>query len=278
MKPMKRLVEPAAAVCCFFLLFSPVLQAQQEPATQLDDRPILATIPEYARWLITLPEQKTKAPSDEPKASGGSSGKEDDGTTAEAAWVDVSPTSILVSKVGEYYHEAFTWSNGQKSERWYFQGLALAHPTAAAARKGSKSKGFKLGLALRPGAESNEMPVGIDPLDPYYRALEKGPFPELAWMKKSDFKGEATVGGVKVLIFEGKDRLVFDDGSETYRTHAGIDAATRLPVFFEKDGLRRTYKFLPPPDSGMKPEGAFLKRVMQIRDQVHELTRMPARP
>ncbi len=110
------------------------------------------------------------------------------------------------------------------------------------------------------------------------RAAEKGPFPELSWLKKKDFKGEVTADGSKVLLFEGKETLVFDEGSISFRTRAGIDAATRLPVFFEKDGLRRTYKFLPPPDPNMAPEGSFMKRIVQIRDQVHELTRMPARP
>lgn len=284
---MKHHIASALAGCGLFLLNAPLLTAQ-EPQNASDplkgDRPIIAEMPQNARWLITLPQTQPKPkPLPPPPDAAGKSGKaaEDDGTAYEAQAAatlpDVFPVAIVVSKLGDNYHEAFKWSDGQESERWYFQGLALGHPTSVANRSG-RSKGYKLGLAMRPGAARSELPVGIDPLDSYFRAAEKGPFPELSWLKKKDFKGEVTANGGKVLLFEGKETLVFDEGSTTYRTRAGIDAATRLPVFFEKDGLRRTYKFLPPPDPNMAPEGSFMKRIVQIRDQVHELTRMPSRP
>ena len=283
---MKHLVASAFAGCGLFLLNAPFLSAQQPQKPQnplLGDKPIIAEMPQNARWLVTLPQTQPKPkPLTPAPDSSEKSGKtdEDDGTEYEeeaAAAPEVFPVSIVVSKLGENYHEAFKWSDGEESERWYFQGLALGHPSSVANRSG-RSKGYKLGLAMRPGAARNELPVGIDPLDPYFRAAERGPFPELSWIKKKDFKGEITMSGRKVLVFEGKDMLVFDEGSITYRTRAGIDAITRRPVFFEKDGLRRTYTYLPPPDPNMAPEGTFMKRIVQIRDQVHELTRMPARP
>jgi len=238
-----------------FFLVCP-LSAQEPRATPsptpekppLPPPPILHRAPDPGQWTIeydAAPAAKGN-PSSSPSPSEVEPGKSREKKP--------TPHKITVTKAGKTYLEIEIDAEGKQWEKWNVKGKQVTFVP-----------GTDKWILTEGGLESV-----------FFTNYTQHDFPDFNWISAKNYVAFGKVFNADCFIF--RDQIMLPEGLVPVDVTAAIDSHTQLPVYLDQGGVKRTYKFDPPPQTPPSVPARVQTILTQQEKAVSPLLRRPGQP